>query len=102
MTNRWYEIYSPKNNQELIEKLLKKFKIEKYNFVCDGYGDYNILIEYGLYTYKLELNKKEELLYIYRKSTFRGGDKGHLEYTKPYKKIRNDVWFKSFKEITKK
>ncbi len=101
MMNRWYETYSPQKNQELIEKLLKKFKIEKYNFVCNGYGDYILLVEYGLYTYKLELKEKEENLYIYRKSTFRN-DKNCLEYSKVYKKIHNDVWFKSFKEITKK
>lgn len=99
--SRWYNVYSPKINQELIEKLLRKFKIEKYNFINNGYGDYDILIEYGLYTYKLELNEIEELLYIYRKSSFRN-DKGYLEYNKPYKKIHNDVWYKSFKEITRK
>lgn len=97
----WYELYSPKKNEETIEKLLKKFELEKYNFVMNNYGDYDLMITSGLYSYKLHLDEKKELLYIYRKSLLNGGGKFCKEYFKPCKQFHNDVWYNSIKYIKK-
>ena len=96
----WYKLYSPKINQISIEKLLKKFKIEKYNFTYNGYGDYDIFIAYKLYNYKLEIDENQEKLFLYKIIYKRKGGK-----KKPYlnliKTFHNDVYYNSLKEITK-
>lgn len=100
--SRWYSIYSPKLNEEKIVKLFKKFGINKYNFTNDGYGDYDILFEYGLYEYKAEIHEDCEELFVYRKSSFIRGQKGCKEYHTVWKKYHNDVWFNLLKDIKRK
>ena len=97
----WYELYSPKKNEEMIEKLLNKFELDKYNFVMNNYGDYDLMITYGLFSYKLHIDDRKELLYIYRKSLINGGGKFCKEYFKPCKQFHNDVWYNSIKYIKK-
>lgn len=100
--NNWINLYSPKLHQEEIEKLLKLKNLNHYNFINNGYNDLDVLIEHGLYTYKLEIHENEEKLYVYRKSTFRSGQKGSKEYHTPIKVYHNDVWYNSIKFIVSK
>lgn len=99
--SRWYKLYSPKLNEDRIVKLLKRFDIDKYNFTSDGYGDYSVLFEFGLYEYKAEIREEYEQLFVYRKSSHRRGQKGCKEYHTVWNKYHNDVWFNLFKDITK-
>lgn len=96
----WYKLYSPKLNQDRIEKLFKKFNIEKYNFANNGYGDYDVYIRIGLYSYKLEINPKKEELIIYKNITYKNYNSSKEIYLHS-KTIHNDVWFNALKFITK-
>lgn len=97
--SRWYEIYSPKLNQKKIEKLFNKFNI-RCNFANNEYGDYDIYVVHGLYSYKLKLDTKKEELLIFRESMFRN-QKGCKEFHTPCYSIKNDVWYKAIKYILK-
>lgn len=99
--SRWYELYSPLLNEERIVKLFKKFNIEKYNFANNGYGDYDIYVKYGLYSYKLEFHADIEQLFIYKESSVLN-QKNCKRFYHPQKKLHNDIWFKSAKYITSK
>lgn len=99
--SRWYKLYSPRLNEDKIIKLFIRFNIDKYNFTNNGYGDYDILIEHGLYEYKAEIHEESEELFIYRNSSHRKGQKGCKEYHTIWKKYHNDIWFNFLKDITK-
>lgn len=99
--SRWYELYSPLLNEERIIKLFKRFNIEKYNFANNGYGDYDIYVNYGLNSYKLEIHSDLEQLFIYKEASLLN-QKNYKRFYYPRKKVHNDIWFKAVKYITSK
>lgn len=100
--SHWYELYSPKLNEEKIVKLFKNFNIKSYNFTNNGYGDYDIYINYELNNYKLELHADTEQLFIYKESCLLKNQKNCKKFYYPRLKVHNDIWFKAVKFITSK
>lgn len=98
---RWEKLNSPRLNSDYIEKLFKFYKINKYNFIPNGYGDYYVEVSYGLFDYKLDLNIELEKLFIFKKDSLRKWEKGSKEYRKPCKTFSNDIWLNSIKYIKK-
>lgn len=62
---RWYKRNDFESNQEYAEKVLDRFEITKYHFICEN-GKTSLLIEKNLKKYKVVLNDHKEQMEIYR------------------------------------
>ena len=64
--DKWFKDNNLSDNQMYAEKILEKFKLYKYHFVYDAYGNLSLLIENNLKKYKININRKKHLMEIYR------------------------------------
>lgn len=74
----WLKHNSIKENNIYVEKLLKKFKIDKYNFINNGYGEEDLLLSYNNIEYKLSIDEFDKCLKIFKKNL--SGNKKKKEY----------------------
>lgn len=110
---RWIERNGFDNNYDYTIKLLKKFKIEKYHFITDKFGNATLIITDGLNKYKLEtiqenyfdkdFNRIETNSYmsISKTETHRNGQKHAKEYWVFKKKFKEDCIYSSIRWIAR-
>lgn len=96
---RWFDLYNYDKNEDSINKIFKRFDINNYHAIWDGFCT-SVIVEYKLKIYKLELREDTMEMNIYRKEVRRRGQKSTKEYM-PLKKngIHNDPWYNSCKWI---
>ena len=87
--DKWFKDNNLSDNQMYAEKILEKFKLYKYHFVYDAYGNLSLLIENNLKKYKININRKKHLMEIYRCEV-------HIQFKKCTKE--NMILKKSFEE----
>lgn len=63
--SKWIDRNSFDNNIEYTEKVLERFEINKYNFICEN-GYTSLIIEKNLKKYRIILNVRNKSLDIYR------------------------------------
>lgn len=100
MGGNWVSFGSALKNENYIEKLLKKHKIENYMFSHNGYGDYDLYLNINIDTYKISVDEINSCLNIYKKDIFRKAQKRRKEYFIFKKKVTGyDCWLDSIKYV---
>ena len=96
----WLKQISIKKNQNYIEKLLHKCKMNNYNFTYNGYGDYDLLLNYNNNEYKISIDDFEMCLKVFKKNQTR--NKKNKEFYHLVKCIYGlDAWYECLKLIKK-
>lgn len=96
----WLKSVSIEDNKEYIENLLKKFKINTYNFIYNGYRE-DLKITYNLNEYQLSIDEYDKCLKIRKKNQCY--NKKKKEYYHLWKVIDGpDVWCDGLKNIIKR
>lgn len=102
--NEFNELWRKHNdyddNKDYIDKILKRFKVHKYNVTVNQWGGTDLLIEQGLRKYKIELDYDKCVAYIKRgKMTYRSS-KDSKEYMPIKKTISKDsIWYDAIKWV---
>lgn len=97
---RWFERNNLDDNQEYVEKILKKFNINKYHFFYDKYGNLSLLIENNLKKYKIIIDDSDLIFKIYRCDVHSNFGKYTKENMVLKKIIKNDCIYNSIKWIS--
>lgn len=97
---RWFKLNDLEQNQEYVEKILKKFNLNKYHFIYDKYGILSLLVENNLKKYKVIVNIAESNFEIYRCEVHMFS-KHTKENMVLKKKINDDCIYNSIKWIAK-
>lgn len=96
----WIKQYDFEKNEEYILKLFKKFNIDKYHLTMNN-GNTDVIISVGLNTYKIEINKYEMELVLYKEEKRRLGQRHPKSYLRPIKVFKDDIWYNVCKFISK-
>lgn len=83
----WYKLNNFKDNENYCIKVMENFGIKKYHFVNDNFGSLALIIELGLNSYKIEINKVECRMVIKKKLTKRNAQKHSKDYLRIVKTI---------------
>lgn len=96
----WYKLNNFKDNENYCKKILEKFNIKKYHFVNDSFGSLALIIDLGLNSYKVEIDKVECKMVIKKKLTRRNAQKHPKEYLKIVKTIDKDCIYNAISWIS--
>lgn len=100
MNKKWYEFYCYENNEDLIIKLCKKFKLQEPTQRMNCFGGTNIAFTNGLKVYIVEFDEYNEEITLKRRSSFDRG-KSSKEYANPIKKFNSgNIWYEIIKFIS--
>lgn len=100
MGDNWIKFGSAMKNEQYVEKLLKRCKIDNYKFSHNGYGDYDLYLIFKMNTYKISVNEIKKCLEVFKKDIYRKAQKRKKEYFIFKKDIYGvDCWYDSIKFI---
>ena len=88
----WFDRNNFRTNEEYTIKVLDKFDIKKYHFTNDAYGCLALIIDLGLNTYRIEINRDCSTLEIYKKLTRRTGQRHVKEYLRLVSMDRDGIY----------
>lgn len=98
----WFNHNDYDQNEDYIEKLLKRFDITKYNPTINVYGCSDLVIEKNLKKYKIELDTIECVANIKRCKVRLGDAKFSKEYMPTVKVVdKTSIWYDCLKWIDK-
>lgn len=96
----WFKSVSLEDNEDYVEKLLRKFKISKYNVVYDNSGNLSLLFELNIDSYKCYIDRDEkELVLLKRNKANNTKNKDFFHLCKKFP--GHDCWYDMFKFIAK-
>jgi hypothetical protein len=97
--NRWFNSVSIERNEEYVQKLCKKFNIDKYSIIYSD-GQLDLLFEYGVEAYRCELDQRaKQLILLKRNKTKNSKGKAYYHVCKKFE--GHDVWYDMFKFVVK-
>ena len=99
MRSSWFRLNNFDDNLEYTKKVLRKFNIDKYHFVNDGYGGLALLIEIGLNSYRIEVDMDRCEMIIKKKRLRRIKAKHPKEYMDVIKKFTHDGIYESIRFV---
>ena len=104
--NNFNELWRDKNsydeNKDYIEKILKKFNINKYNATINCYGEVDLYIDRGLKKYVVQLDFNNCVANVKRGKMTYVSPKFSKEYMPiVHASDRHDVWYPIIKWIHK-
>ena len=99
-TKDFFDFYRFENNEDLILKLCKKFKLSEPNIRANCYGDVDVMFTNNLRIYCVQVC--DDNVILKRREDRNYGQKSTKEYMNVIKKyIDGNIWYEIIKKIAK-
>lgn len=96
----WYKLNNLEDNENYCKKILEKFNMKKYHFVSDSFGSLALIIDLGLNSYKVEMDKINCRMIIKKKDIKRKAQKHPKEYLKIVRTVDRDCIYNAINWIS--
>ena len=99
-TKEFFEFYCYDNNEDLIIKLCKKFRLAEPNIVANYHGDVDVIFKNNLRIYYVQV--LDDKVVLKRREDRNFGQKSTKEYANVVKEyIDGEIWYEVIKKISK-
>lgn len=98
-TKDFFEFYRFDNNEDLILKLCKKFRLSEPTIQANCYGDVDVVFRNNLHIYCVQVLDDKVLLKRREDRNFGKSTKEHMNTIKEY--TTGSIWYQIIKKISK-